>query len=644
MHYEVLVSSQRYHGDTALTYTNDFGLPIGSVVKVPLGRQLVMGIVVARVPKPDFDTKKITAVIEGVIIPEKLLDLIEWLKFYYPAPLGQLAGLLLPAGLSQAARPKAAKISAAPINSPLPALTLDQEMAIAEISHHQNEAILLHGDTGSGKTRVYLEMAKKELAKGKSVIILTPEIGLTPQITEAFRNLFGDQVHLLHSNLTPAQRRDAWLAINQSNKPVIVIGPRSALFSPVKKLGLIVLDEAHDSAYKQEQAPYYLTTRVAAKLGELHKATVLLGSATPLISDYYIFDSKKLPIIRMAQPAIKMDIAAEVKLVDLRQRDAFRTSGWLSDTLLESITQALENKEQSMLFLNRRGTARLVLCQVCGWQAVCPRCDLPLTYHGDSHKMQCHTCGFTQAAAASCPECGAADIVFRSIGTKSIESDLKRIFPKARVARFDSDSKKSERLEAHYEALQKGEIDILVGTQMLGKGLDLPLLSVLGVVIADTSLYFPDYTAEEQTFQLLTQVMGRVHRGHRPGRIVIQSYHPDNPAIRTAITKNYKEFYEKELLSRRQFDFPPFVHALKLWCSRANQKTAEKSALAVAENLKQNYGKIKLIGPSPAFIEKKNSRYYWQLVVLSKQRSVLLDIIKALPSNWHYDLDPLHLL
>ncbi len=643
MYYEVLVSSQRYHGDSALTYVSESVLSKGAVVKVPLQRQIVLGIVVSKVANPGFATKQISAIVEGAAVPSELLDLIMWLKAYYPAPLGQLVGLLLPAGLSQAARRKdKGQLSSEKVS--LPPLTQDQRKAMNEINHHKTETILLHGDTGTGKTRVYVEAANKVLAEGKSVIVLTPEIGLTPQLIEVFNRTFTDQVYLLHSNLTPAQRRDSWLAISGAKTPVIVIGPRSALFSPVKNIGLIVLDEVHDSAYKQEQAPYYQTTRVGAKLGELHKATVLFGSATPSVSDYYAFKSKKLPIIRMQTPAIPMDTRPDIKVIGLRERDNFKKSNWLSDPLLDSVSRALERKEQVLLFLNRRGTARLVLCQACGWQALCPRCDLPLTYHGDSHQMQCHTCGFTQSAPSSCPVCKATDIVFRSIGTKSVESELKRLFPEARSARFDSDSKKSERLESQYEALLKGEIDILVGTQMLGKGLDLPKLSVLGIVIADTSLYFPDYTAEEQTFQLLTQVMGRVHRGHRSGHIIIQTYDTENPVIQSAIDKDYDGFYRQQLVARQQFDFPPFVHALKLWCSRASQSAAQQAALALTEDLRKQRDKIKIIGPSPSFIEKKNGRFYWQLIVISRQRDILLAVIKRLPSNWHHDIDPLHLL
>jgi primosomal protein N' (replication factor Y) (superfamily II helicase) len=643
-YYDVLVSSQRYHGSSSLTYEHKESLRIGSVVSVPLQNQTVLGIIVNKNSSaPSHKTKQILKVIVDSAVPAELLELILWFQIYYPAPLGQVLSLFLPAGLSQASRKQRIIKDSAGKLPDLPPLTKEQKKAL-EVINNTEGAALLHGDTGSGKTRVYIELAKDALAKAKSAIILTPEIGLTPQLINSFTAVFPDSIYLLHSTLTPAERRDTWLEIANSEKPLIVIGPRSALFSPVKNLGLIVLDEAHDPAYKQEQAPYYQTTRVASKLARLHKARMLLGSATPLVSDYYTFKSKGLAIARMQKPAINSSDSVEFKIINLRDHEQFNRSTWLSKALLEAISTTLDNGQQSLLFLNRRGTARLVLCQICGWQALCPRCDLPLTYHGDSHQMLCHTCGYTEPAPTMCPVCQATDITFRSIGTKSLVEELNRLFPKAKIGRFDSDTKKSDRLESQYESIRDGKVDILVGTQMLGKGLDLPKLAVLGIVVADTGLYFPDYTAEERTFQMLTQVMGRVNRGHTKGKIIVQTYHPENPVIQSAISKDYDSFYEQQIKERSQFGFPPFTFILKLQCSRSSRSAAQQAAERLLGQLKENGLPVGLRGPSPAFIEKRNDRFYWQLVITAKQRSYLLDIIKALPANWRHDIDPSHLL
>ncbi len=644
-YYEVWVSSARYHGEGALTYSSNDDLPVGSVVTVPLQRQTVVAVVLRPAKKPSFATKPIVRVVTTAAVPPQIIKLLDWLRSYYPGPFGQILALALPSSLTQQSR-QTAKPPAPPAKAkPLPPLTPEQARTVASLQKASPQSAILHGDTGTGKTRVYLELAAQQLAAGRSALILTPEIGLTPQLARACSSAFPEQTLVIHSELGAAARRKAWLHILQSQTPLVVIGPRSALFAPLHNLGLICIDEFHDTAYKQEQAPHYLATRVGAKLAELHGAQMVLGSATPLVTDYYLFEQKHLPVIRMTTPAVQtVGGQAEVQVVDLKQREQFTRSPWLSDTLISGIQNAMRNSEQSLVFLNRRGTARLVLCHVCGWQALCPRCDLPLTYHGDKYVMQCHTCGFNNRVPTSCPECSENDIVFRQIGTKSLVSELERLFPKARLQRFDSDNNRSERLEEHYTAVRNGEVDILIGTQILGKGLDLPRLSFLGVVVADTSLSFPDYTAEERTYQLLTQVLGRVHRGHTAGTAVIQSYQPGSTLLRAAIAKDYASFYRQQIAERKMYGFPPFRFTLKLTCSRASSQSAQKSSIQVAETLRKTYSRIEIIGPSPAFIEKTNDRYRWQIVIKTVQRTRLLDIIADLPAGWTYDIDPVNLL
>lgn len=641
--YEVFVSSQRYHGDKPLTYSSALELSIGAIVRVPLGKISVTGFVVQTVQKPTFATKEILDALQENPLPNELIQLHEWLCGYYPGPSGITSQLLLPAGLETTSRRKqqAADQSTEPVT--LPPLTNEQQAAIKLISGGTATSYLLHGETGSGKTRVYLELAKETLQTGKSAIILTPEIGLTTQLTARLKETFPGLVTLLHSNQTTAERRDNWRSISANTQPQVVIGPRSALFAPIKSVGLIVIDECHDAAYKQDQMPYYQTSRVAAKLARLHQAKLVLGSATPLVNDYYAFTEKSLPIVRMHQLA-KGNSELTTRVVDLKDRQQFTRSPWLSDSLLKDVETAMRDGFQSLLFLNRRGTARLVTCGSCGWQAVCPRCDLPLTYHGDKHKLQCHTCGFTDRTPLSCPECHKPEITYKSIGTKTLFQEVERLFPEASIARFDSDNTKAEAMDAQFDSIVSGKIDILIGTQVLSKGLDLPLLQVVGVVLADTGLYFPDYSAEERTFQMLHQVIGRVGRGHTAGKVTLQSYNPDSASVKAAVERDYESFYDSQIKERSLYRFPPYYFVLKVSIERAVQSNARKAADTLAEELLSAGLIIELSGPSPAFVEKSNNKYQWQIIIKAKQREQLVKAIKMLPKNCSYDIDPTNLL
>ncbi len=643
-YYKVLPTSQRFHGQEALTYSYTQKLAAGNLVRIELKNQPVTGIVVAADQKPKFKTKSIETVLDIKPLPKAALQLLDWLIQYYPAPLGVTMNQFIPSGLEVSTN-KNAEPGDTIKTKALPPLTKEQSAVLKDIKRSNSNSFLLHGDTGTGKTRVYIELAKQQLKNGRSVLILTPEIGLTPQLVREFEQSLGVSAVVMHSSLTPAQRRQAWLSVLVASKPVVVVGPRSALFAPFSSLGLIVVDEAHDSAYKQEQAPYYQAIRVAGQLAVIHKAVLIIGSATPNITDYHIAQAKQIPVLRMKQLAVKSEfVEPSVDVIDSRNKALFSKSGQLSDSLLKSIETGLKNDEQALIFLNRRGSARLVLCQNCGWQALCSNCDLPLTYHSDHHLMRCHTCGYSNAAPTKCPVCQSLDIIYRSAGTKAIVESLQKSFPKARIQRFDSDNKKHERFEQHHERIGKGDVDILVGTQILTKGLDLPKLSLVGVIAADSSLSFPDYTAEERTYQQLSQIIGRVGRGHRPGTAIIQTYQPDSSLIKSVISKDWASFYKTQLEQRRKYMFPPFCYLLKLTCTRKTIKSAQTAAASLAGDLKSSGLKIQVIGPTPSFYEKSSKGYTWQLVIKTKDRSQLIELVKALPSGWSYDLDPANLL
>jgi len=648
MHYYLVsVASNKFHGSEPLTYSSQEPLAPGSIVSVPLQRQSVLGIVIESVPKPPFATRPVLFHHKLPPLPSTTLQLLDWMRAYYPAPLGITTQLFLPKSLPSRTTKQASSSASTTSHDTKPSILTGEQQQVLEAMNPPGSYVL-HGETGSGKTRVYIEQAKRTAAANKSSIILTPEISLTSQLLRSFSEAFtSSELFVLHSGLTDAQRRLIWLALLKSTRPRIVIGPRSALFSPLSNIGFIAVDESHESAYKQESMPFYYAPRVASKLASIHAAVVVFGSATPSIADYYLALQKGRPILRMKERAIERSQAHETitTIVDMRDRSKLTKNEHLSTPLLEAIDTALQQKQQVLLFINRRGTARIVLCDTCGWQALCPHCDLPLTYHHDNHSLRCHACSFSMGAPTACPECSNTDITLKSIGTKSIAASITKMFPNATVARFDTDNRKGERLNEVYERVHTGDIDILIGTQMLAKGLDLPKLAVVGVVNADTGLYLPDFTAQERTYQLLHQLIGRVGRGHQASaKVFIQTYTPDNPIIKAVASQSWHTFYETEIAERKTYQFPPFYHLLKLSVSRARLQTAIAASEKLAAQLHEQKLPILIEGPAPAFHEKSQNKFTWQLIVKSKTRDTLLQIIQQLPRDWSHDIDPINLL
>jgi len=642
--YEVAVTTSSYRGDEPLTYSSINKLAVGAVVLVPVRAKESLAVVLQEVVMPSFKTKPVTKLLTERAIPRTSLELMNWLHEFYPSSLSTSASQIIQSNLSLKKENLPPENQDGIFNTkPLQKLTTEQQ-SVCKTINNSGSSYVLHGDTGTGKTRVYIEIAQRILSNGKSVIFLTPEIGLTSQLASSLRRYLSHEVFILHSNLTPRERRILWLQCLYAVRPIVIVGPRSALLAPLNSIGLIVVDEFHDNAYKQEQAPYYNSLRVAAAVARIHGAKLIFGSATPPVTEYYYAHQKGIPILRMKKIAKGSEHNTKTRIVDARNRDEYTKNNFLSDKMLAAIKQALIKKEQSLVFLNRRGTARIVMCQDCDWQAICPQCDLPLTYHGDSHTVRCHTCGHKNKTPLSCPQCKKPDILFKSIGTKAIEEQLKKLFPDARVQRFDTDNTKSETFAANYAKVLAGSVDILVGTQMLVKGLDLPKLSVVGVVAADSSLYFPDYTAEEQTYQLLSQVIGRVSRGHRDGEVIVQTYNPDGPAQKAALSKDWDDFYKTQINERRAFMYPPFCFVLKLTCSRKSRQSAITSINRVKDIIERIPMKATIIGPAPRFNERLQGMYQWQLTIKSKQRNDLVKIIHELPANTQYDIDPSNLL
>jgi primosomal protein N' (replication factor Y) (superfamily II helicase) len=642
--YNVWVGTRRYHKPVPLTYSSNTNLEPGALVEVTMQGEKITGIVAGQLKtKPKFAVKPIDRVVENVKVPLPLLKLHGWLQQYYPAPSGLITQLLIPGPLPKKVTLNHVEILA---HTPLalPKLTKDQAEALKAMSAKPSGTLLLHGDTGTGKTRVYLELAKKALASGKSTVILTPEIGLTPQLSATFKDEFGQRVIVTHSHLTSAERRAIWLTLASSAQPYIVIGPRSALFMPLSSIGVIIMDEAHDSSYKQEQAPNYQTTRVAAKLAQIHNCLCVLGTATPLVADYFSLKQRGVPIIRMTQPVSKHIKAPIVTVVKRSDKTLFERSWLFSEQLLKAIEESHSAGKTSLIFLNRRGTARLVLCNNCAWHAECPNCDVALTYHQDSHKLQCHLCNYQMPMPLACPNCQSTDISLHSVGTKGLQTELERIFPDFRFGRFDSDTSTADSLRNQYQSLLDGSLDVIIGTQMIAKGLDLPSLGLVAIPFADTSLYIPDFTADEQTYQLLTQVMGRVGRTNQPTKIFVQAFDPKQPAIKAALDRNWDDFYNKQLAERKQFGYPPYCYVLQLSYSAKSESTISKASQVLLQKLNATKANFTTLGPSPRFHHKINGNYSWQIILKAHDRSVLVDIIKILPSNWRYNLDPTNLL
>lgn len=646
MHYYEVAPIQIFRADSAVfTYSSDILLPIGKIVLVEVGKKQVIGVVVRKTSMPAYKTKNIVSVIEETPLPNQLVSLALWLSKYYSTPLATVFQTILPRGLQKKRRPLINKENITKRDRTKIVFNKEQLAVLNEINKHESGTFLLHGITGSGKTEIYMNTAKTAIDANRSAIILVPEIALTPQLIAEFSNHF-DSLLITHSKMTESARHQVWTEVLNSQKPSVVIGPRSALFAPLKDVGVIIIDEAHEPSFKQEQSPKYSALRAATMLGRYHNAKVIFGSATPNVIDRYLAEQSSLPILKLTKIARNGSIQPSITLVDMTKRINFNGHRFLSKQLIEQLTETLSIGEQSLIFHNRRGSTSTTLCKECGWTSECPRCFLPLTLHADNHKLHCHICGHQSNIPTSCPSCGSADIIHKGIGTKLIETELRKLFPNANIARFDADNKNDEAVNARYDELYSGKIDIAIGTQVIAKGLDLPHLRTVGVIQADAGLSLPDFSSNERTFQLLAQVVGRVGRNEHQTQVIVQSYRPTHPSITSGLKQDYDTFYEHTLNERRRGLFPPFTHLLKLTCIYKTEATAIKNAKKVAHELQEKvHHDVKVFGPTPAFYERQHDTYRWQLVLKSPKREHLIDAIAMIPTaNWQSELDPTSLL
>ncbi len=533
-------------------------------------------------------------------------------------------------------------------------LTAAQKSALDSITRSfdkgpdaQPGIFLLHGVTGSGKTEVYLQALAEAVKLGKRGIVLVPEIALTPQTIERFVSRFPGKVAVLHSQLSLGERFDEWQRIRNGEVDV-VIGPRSAVFAPQPDLGLIVIDEEHEWTYKQHEiSPRYQARDVAVKLAELTGAVVVLGSATPDVESYYRAQRGDYNLIALPERVTPRENSPlpEVEVVDLRDELKAGNRSMFSRSLAEAITRAVAGSEQVMLFLNRRGAATFIQCRDCGFVVECRRCEVPLTYHLDEDVLVCHRCNYRMPVPRVCPRCGSKRIKFLGVGTQKLEQETRKAFPDARLLRWDSDTTRGK--GSHREILEKfrsHQADILIGTQMITKGLDLPRVTLVGVVNADTALNLPDFRAGERTFQLLSQVAGRAGRGPLGGQVIIQTYSPGHYAIQAAAGHDYAFLYDKEINYRRQLHYPPFSRLASLVYTHKNdtacQREAERMKHVISEEIEsKGIADISIIGPAPAFIHRLRGRFRWQIVLRGSDLSVFLSRIPV-PQGWTVDIDP----
>jgi primosomal protein N' (replication factor Y) len=558
-----------------------------------------------------------------------------------------------------------------------PPLTPDQasvwELIRQALQDRQQRSFLLHGVTGSGKTEIYMQAVGEMLTQGRGSIILVPEIALTPQTVRRFVSRFPGQVGLIHSQLSPGERYDTWRRC-RSGDLKIVVGPRSALFSPMPEIGLIVLDESHDESYKEQgQAPRYHARDTALEFSKILGSVCLLGSATPDIVTMYRANRNALVKLELpkrilghrkrihgqasrlgvksryqdhAGEAASMDLPP-VRIVDMRMELKSGNQSIFSRPLQESLTETLEAGHQAILFLNRRGTSTFVFCRDCGESLRCPRCDTAITYHRDQERLLCHHCGYSRMPPSQCPNCQSPRIKHFGAGTQHVEGALTEFWPQARTLRWDRDT--TRRKGAHDVILAhfaSHRADVLVGTQMIAKGLDLPLVTLVGVVSADTGLNLPDYRSTERTFQVLTQVAGRAGRGLLGGKVILQTYQPDHYAIQAASNHDYSQFFHQEIRHRESLRYPPFQRLARLLYRHHVLSAAEDETKRVAEIVTQRIANdgadANLIGPVPCFFHKRRGEHRWHVVIRASDPAK--HIPESLPEGWIVDIDPVSLL
>lgn len=661
-----------------LTYLQNPEVPVsrGDIVNVPLGKRTVKGFVVGNeILKAESDSKyKLKSIIstdnEWPKLHDPFLNWLEWIAQYYIHPLGQVIQLSFPPLLKSTQKRKSNRAPVVPNleKTQKPELTSEQKKCVDQIKiDHQFAVHLIHGVTGSGKTEIYLRLFEKCILENKKGLFLVPEIALTPQLVNRFVERFGDEVAVLHSQLTDRERTNQWWEIVTGEKKIL-IGARSALFCPIKNLGLVVVDEEHESSFKQDEKLKYHGRDCAVMLGKFSNCPVILGSATPSLESWKNAQEKKY-VLHSLQFRVADRPMPEIEIVDLRlekenQQRLNILPFWLSMQLYQKILAAIENKEQVALLLNRRGMANLIFCQSCGYSAECPNCDISLTLHAKSH-LVCHYCDYHQNYNIKCPECANGELTALGLGTELIESDLKKLFPDLNIARADRDEIQNRMdMENLISDMENEKINILVGTQMIAKGLDFPKLNLVGLVLADVGFNLPDFRATEKSFQLITQMSGRSGRHVKElgsaGFVIVQTYNPDHESLQFSKKHDYLGFVDSELQARAPLGYPPYQKMISFRIQSMSQDLAQKTvhliksrALSLQQKFSEHYTDVQILGPAAAPLAKLKNNYRYHMILKAERSSSLnsfarrvLGDEKWIPSKVKVivDVDPVSLL
>ena len=661
-----------------LTYlqNDNFDCKRGDIVNVSLGRgaRKVIGLVLE---VKEIDLSQLAYQLKPVIskneeydcFPEKHVKFLEWIAEYYYFPLGLLFPLCLPILAKPKNKVKSKRPDVVPkLERKTPhKLNDEQQSWVDRISQQKGfKTHLVHGVTGSGKTEIYLELFEKTLADGKTGVFLLPEISLTPQLINRFVQRFGDEIAVLHSQLTDRERTNQWWDIVEGRKKIL-IGARSALFCPIENLGLIVVDEEHESSFKQDESLRYNGRDCAIMLGSFHNCPVILGSATPSLDTWKNAIDKKFQLHQIKSRVDNRPLP-DIEVIDMRaekdvEKKSFEKPNWLSQKLYNSIQESLERKEQVALLLNRRGMAQMVFCPSCGHTAECPNCDISLSLHASTH-LVCHYCDYHENLKTKCPDCTEGELINLGLGTEKVEEDLKILFPDKNIARADRDEVQSRfEMEELVRKMENSEIDILIGTQMIAKGLDFSNLKLVGLLLADISFNLPDFRASEKSFQLMTQMSGRsgrhVKENENPGKVIIQTYNTSHDSILFAKNHDYEGFVQTELMHRQQLNYPPFhkIAAVKLQSQhleKVQDACTQLAQRAVALKARfEAFAEVEILGPAAAPISKLRNQYRYHLLLKSAQPKTLNQFVRRLigDSKWMpkqtkvtVDIDPLNLL
>lgn len=638
--YFVRVDTANYTGQDGKTfwYNSDTLLQVGQICEVPFGKRSSLGVVLQvkkTRPKNIVGLKSISKKYDHIpVLPHYLLETAQWLKEYYAASPYAVWTTLLPSGLR--AKPRKVPASAQKKKTkPLNILNTEQQAAYQHIVQ-SNKPTLLEGITGSGKTEVYLHLIANALNNKQSAILLVPEIMLTTQLAERLSEHFGE-LYIVHSGLSVAERKRIWLECSSTSQdsPVIVVGPRSALWMPLYNLGLIIIDEEHEPSYKQESFLRYSALHVAGHIATTKPAQLVMGSATPQVTTKFLADKNFFSVAKLHQR--HNSSLPQITIVD---KNTF--TGLLSPQLTGAIQTTLDDNKQILLLLNRRGSATSLICEQCGQATRCPNCDIALSFHGDIARLLCHYCDYKHLPPTICSNCGG-QVKFVGSGTQKLFDEISHLWPHAKLARLDRDNATWQNMQTLFGDLQKGKIDIVVGTQMISRGLDIAGLRLVGIVDADTSLAIPDFASSERTYQLLAQTAGRAGRRQELGTVIIQTRNPKQVAIVAAATHNYQLFYQHELATRKHYAYPPYVYLLKLWYAHANPSLAEKHSAEYITSLQKNRA-IRALGPTPALQKRQSGKYIWQAIIKAKSRAELTTIVGNLPRGWQAELDPVSIV